>query len=48
MIAVHKVIAICDWMQIAVRAFYLKPEKSTCCSASNVKHATEARSRANA
>lgn len=38
MIAVHKVIAICDWMQIAVRAFYLKPMISNCCSGSNVKH----------
>lgn len=40
MIAVHKVIAICDWMSVAVRAFYLKPTpaKSSCCSGSNVKH----------
>lgn len=48
MISVHKVIAICDWMQVAVRAFYLKPAKSTCCSGSNVKHATEKGSRADA
>lgn len=40
MIAVHKVIAICDWMEVAVRAFYLKPMKSDCCSVSAVKHAT--------
>lgn len=39
MIAVHKVIAICDWMSVAVRSFYLKPMKSDCCSGSNVKHA---------
>jgi len=40
MIAVHKVIAICDWMQVAVRAFYLKPNpmNSSCCSGSSVKH----------
>lgn len=40
MIAVHKVIAICDWMQVAVRAFYLKPNpmNSNCCSESSVKH----------
>lgn len=40
MIAVHKVIAICDWMKVAVRAFYIKPTpvKSSCCSRSNVKH----------
>lgn len=37
-IAVHKVIALCDWMQVAVRAFYLKPMISDCCSGSNVKH----------
>lgn len=37
MISVHKVIAICDWMQVAVRAFYLKPMISGCCSGSNVK-----------
>lgn len=41
-IAVHKVIAICDWAQVAVRAFYLPPEpnptKSTRFSASTVKH----------
>ncbi len=48
MIAVHKVIAICDWMGIAERKFYLKPMKSICCSGSTVKHSTERRSRADA
>lgn len=38
MISVHKVIAICDWMRVAVRSFYLKPMISDCCSGSNVKH----------
>lgn len=39
MIAVHKVIAICDWLRVKPRSFYLEPMKSNCCSGSNVKHA---------
>lgn len=46
MIAVHKVIAICDWMQVAVRAFYLKPSevdpliKSNSCNGSIARRAS--------
>ena len=42
-LAVHKVIAICDWLGTEPRAFYRpplreNPVKSDCFSASNVKH----------
>ncbi|NMG39832.1 hypothetical protein GRZ55_11310 [Chelativorans sp. ZYF759] len=47
MIAVHKVIAICDWLGVDIRRFYLPPEqmpaKSGCCSASNVKRTPASR-----
>jgi hypothetical protein len=36
-LAAHKVIAICDWMQVAIRAFYISPTISNCCSGSTVK-----------
>ena len=37
-VAAHKVIAICDWMGISFRAFYIPPMNSDCCSESRVKH----------
>jgi hypothetical protein len=37
-VAAHKVIAICDWMEISFRAFYISPTISSCCSESHVKH----------
>jgi hypothetical protein len=46
MLSAGKVIALCDWMQVSFRVFYLKPQpaeglrsetKSDCCTGSNVK-----------
>lgn|GEM_PF-3166566 len=46
-LSVGKIIAICDWLDVAVRIFYLPPQKddanSVCCSESFVKqHEAEA------
>lgn len=38
-VAAHKVIAICDWMGISFRAFYISPNKTGCCSGAPVKPA---------
>lgn len=42
MVAVNKVIAICEWLGFGVRDFYLPPltvpMKTDCCSGPNVKH----------
>ncbi len=43
-LSVGKVLAICDWLDVAVRIFYLPPQKdagnSACCCESFVKHDT--------
>lgn len=36
-VAAHKLIAVCDWMEISFRAFYVSPTISNCCSATLVK-----------
>ena len=40
-ISAPKVIALCDWMNVSFRVFYIPPNKdeafSNCCSASHVK-----------
>lgn len=36
-LGVHKVIALCDWMKVSIRVFYIPPTISNCCSESLVK-----------
>lgn len=45
-LSVGKIIAICDWLNVAVRIFYLPPQKdgeiSDCCTGSLMKQSSEA------
>ena len=38
MVSVGKVFALCDWLRMPERRFYIAPAKSSRCTGSNVKH----------